>query len=288
VLHWAWTGDFRYAVDGNMDQGIHFISGLPRSGSTLLAALLRQNPRFHAGIISPAGGLFTVVTRAMGQDNETAVFVDDAKRRAVLRGLFDNYYEQEHPRQVVFDTNRLWAAKLGALKELFPEARTICCVRHPPWIFDSVERLVQRNPLQASKIFNFEAATTVYARYEMIGAGTGLVGYAFNALREAFYGPHSDRLMLLTYETLASDPARAMRAVYEFIGEPEFPHRFDQVEFSNDEFDVRLGAPGLHTVRPTVGYTPRETILPPDLFRRVEKDAFWGAPDAKRRGVPII
>ncbi|MBU0835751.1 MAG: sulfotransferase, partial [Gammaproteobacteria bacterium] len=27
----------------------HFISGLPRSGSTLLAALLRQNPRFHAG-----------------------------------------------------------------------------------------------------------------------------------------------------------------------------------------------------------------------------------------------
>jgi len=27
----------------------HFISGLPRSGSTLLAAILRQNLRFHAG-----------------------------------------------------------------------------------------------------------------------------------------------------------------------------------------------------------------------------------------------
>ena len=26
-----------------MDNGIHFISGLPRSGSTLLAAILRQN-----------------------------------------------------------------------------------------------------------------------------------------------------------------------------------------------------------------------------------------------------
>jgi sulfotransferase len=30
-----------------MQNGIHFISGLPRSGSTLLAAILRQNPRFH-------------------------------------------------------------------------------------------------------------------------------------------------------------------------------------------------------------------------------------------------
>jgi hypothetical protein len=30
-----------------MQDGTHFISGLPRSGSTLLAAILRQNPRFH-------------------------------------------------------------------------------------------------------------------------------------------------------------------------------------------------------------------------------------------------
>ena len=29
---------------------LHFISGLPRSGSTLLAGLLRQNPRFAAAI----------------------------------------------------------------------------------------------------------------------------------------------------------------------------------------------------------------------------------------------
>ncbi|MGI4764644.1 MAG: sulfotransferase, partial [Janthinobacterium lividum] len=32
---------------------MHFISGLPRSGSTLLAALLRQNPTVHAHISSP-------------------------------------------------------------------------------------------------------------------------------------------------------------------------------------------------------------------------------------------
>ena len=41
-----------------MQKVVHFISGLPRSGSTLLAAILRQNPRFHAGMSSPVASLF--------------------------------------------------------------------------------------------------------------------------------------------------------------------------------------------------------------------------------------
>ena len=36
---------------------VHLISGLPRSGSTLLAGLLRQNPQFHAGMTSPVVNL---------------------------------------------------------------------------------------------------------------------------------------------------------------------------------------------------------------------------------------
>ena len=47
-----------------MQNGIHFISGLPRSGSTLLAALLRQNPRFSAGMTSPVGSLFNAMLSA--------------------------------------------------------------------------------------------------------------------------------------------------------------------------------------------------------------------------------
>jgi len=41
-----------------MDNGIHFIAGLPRSGSTLLAGILRQNPRFHAAMTSPVGAMY--------------------------------------------------------------------------------------------------------------------------------------------------------------------------------------------------------------------------------------
>jgi sulfotransferase len=39
-------------------QRFHFISGRPRSGSTLLSAILSQNPRFNAGVSSPLAAFF--------------------------------------------------------------------------------------------------------------------------------------------------------------------------------------------------------------------------------------
>jgi len=36
----------------------HVISGRPQAGSTLTAAILRQNPHFHAGMSSPVASLF--------------------------------------------------------------------------------------------------------------------------------------------------------------------------------------------------------------------------------------
>ena len=66
----------------------HLISGLPRSGSTLLAALLRQNPRFHAAMTSPVGGLVDRILSAMSEYNECSVFILQKKNGADSEVLF--------------------------------------------------------------------------------------------------------------------------------------------------------------------------------------------------------
>src|ERR1700753_2342600 len=86
---------------------VHFISGLPRSGSTLLSALLRQNPRFCAGMSSPLAPLCVTLHQKMGT-GEFSLFFDEGRRLAMLRGLFDAYYSQATAGQLVFDTNRSW------------------------------------------------------------------------------------------------------------------------------------------------------------------------------------
>jgi len=98
---------------------IHFISGLPRSGSTLLAALLRQNPQFQAGMSGPLAGLFGALLGEMSARNEYSIFIDDAKRERILHGLFDNYYA-DSPAEVVFDTNRGWCAWCRRSPGCFP------------------------------------------------------------------------------------------------------------------------------------------------------------------------
>jgi sulfotransferase len=149
-----------------MKHGIHFISGLPRSGSTLLSALLLQNPALHAGISSPVGSLLGAMLRDVSQDNESAVLMDDAQREILLRGVFEGYYHALQETRTIFDTNRGWTTRLALLATLFPEAKIICCVRHIPWIIDSVERLLRANRFELSKIFAYDPSGTVYSRAE--------------------------------------------------------------------------------------------------------------------------
>lgn len=267
---------------------VNFISGLPRSGSTLLAALLRQNSRFHAHMSSPLAGMVDAMSSEMSNRNQYSAFITDEQRRRVLRGLFASYYGDDITANVIFDTSRTWCAKLPVLAALFPHFKVIACVRHVSWIIDSLERAIRSNALRPSFLVDFQTAGTVYNRAESVAMGEGIVGYPYNALKEAFYGEHASHLMLLQYETLVRDPAVAMAAVYDFIGEAPFKHDFENVHFDAGEFDERTGMPGLHAVGRKVLAPERMTVLPPDVFRRFENEAFWLNAQANVRGVRVV
>lgn len=252
---------------------MHFISGLPRSGSTLLAAILKQNPRFTAAMSSPVASFYRTMETAMGQQNADAVHVSDEQRERLLKGLFDSFYSGSEG--VVFDTNRMWMARMAAITRLFPDSKMICCVRDIAWILDSFERVHTRNPFEPSGIYSFDTCGTVFTRAEHLSSGRGVVGYAYNALKEALAGAHSDRILLVEYEDLCRSPESILAAIYAFLGEEAFAHDFERVEYNASEFDRNIGARGLHDVNGAVRWWERQTILPPDLFSNYRNDQFW-------------
>ncbi|MCB1884211.1 MAG: sulfotransferase [Geminicoccaceae bacterium] len=258
---------------------MHFISGLPRSGSTLLAGILRQNPRFHAGMTGPVGTLFGAMLAAMSPQAETALFLDEPMRRDLLRGLFDAYYKGHLDKALVFDTNRAWTARLPALKALFPDAKVVCCVRDVAWVMDSIERLVRKNAFLPSRLFaTADERATVFSRVEALAHRDRLVGYAWSALKEAYYGEHSSSLLIVEYDILVQRPKDCLRLVYEFLGETPFDHDFDDVDYDEPEFDRQLATPGLHAVHRKVEWKPRRTVLPPDLYEKFTNLSFWRDP----------
>lgn len=273
-----------------MKNGLHFISGLPRSGSTLLAGILRQNPKFHAAMSSPVGPLFNQVLNAMGATHEHAVFIDEEHRQDVLRGLFDSYYRNIHPNKLVFDTNRLWCSRMAALAVLFPNAKVIACVRDPIWVIDSFERLIRKNALMVSRMFPGEANATVFTRVDHLVSKLGTVGFAWNAVQEAFYGDHAHgRLIVVDYEALTGEPQRTITRLYEILDLQAFTHDFDNVSYEGGgEFDHWLGVPGLHSIAQKVQFVPRKSILPPELVGRFANQCFWRNTDANPSNVPVL
>lgn len=144
-----------------MTAKIHLISGLPRSGSTLLGALLRQNPRFYASMTSPVGSLVNRMLEAMSEENEYSVFITPEQKRALTLTIFSTFYEPQAQKKVIFDTNRLWCSKLSLIQELFPGSKVICCVRNVAWIMDSIERLIRKNAFDVSRMFTSLAQSLV-------------------------------------------------------------------------------------------------------------------------------
>ena len=255
----------------------HFITGLPRAGSTLLSALLLQNPRFHAGMTSPVGGLFRGLLNQLGAGSEFGPVVTTEQRRRLSRGLFESYYaDYAHSKDVIFDTNRMWSAQMPALMDLFPGAKLIACVRNVAWVMDSIERRYRANPYEITRLFSDDTErNTVYSRVETLAQRNRMVGYPWTALKEAFYGEHASSLLLVDYELLAQAPDKVLPLIYQFLGEPEYAHDFGQVKYDAPEFDEALGLHGLHQVHPKVSLQRRETILPPDLFEQYSKLSFW-------------
>jgi sulfotransferase len=272
-----------------MQRNVHFISGLPRSGSTLLAAILRQNPRFQADITGPVAYLCGVVHQNIAGSGEFSVLFDDARRAQMLRGMFDVYYAHVPPGNVIFDTNRTWTARSALLGALFPQCKILCCVREIGWILDSIERMRVKNPLRLSKLFSAQASESIYTRVDaLMHSEHGLVGSAWSTLREAWFSEEAGRLIVIPYEVLVRDPETTLRKLYDELGESYYKHDFANVSYEAPDYDNNLGMPGLHTVERVVELKARQAVIPPEIFSKYAKSHFWSNPETNVRGVKIL
>lgn len=271
----------------NKSRKVHFITGLPRSGSTLLASILRQNERIHADVSTPVLDTINSAITVLSS-SEAGPLVEQERRRAICKGIFDGFYTNT-TEDIIFDTNRLWTSSINLVHDLFPSAKLIACVRDIGWIMDSLERIFQQDPYATTRLFRPQGArSTVYSRLEPLAQSDQLVGSAWASLREAFYGKHANKILVVDYHILTSFPQKTLSAIYSFIGENDFAHDFENVSFESPVFDLAIGAKGLHTIRKRVKFDPRQTTLPPDLFERFQKMNFWQSPTGSHANILSI
>ena len=107
------------------------------------------------------------------------------------------------------------------------------------------------------------------------GGSVYAVGSTWTALKEAYYGEFSEKLLLIDYDLLTQYPQRSLQLIYTFLDEPAFEHDFDNVDYEEGEFDQALGVKDLHTVRRKVEFKSRRSVLPPELYQKYSEMDFW-------------
>jgi len=260
-----------------MSKKYNFISGLPRSGTTLLSTILNQNPRFSAGISDP----LEMYVNSVIKDTSTAVGMEAAvpipKRKEIIKGLFDSFYNDSN--EVCFNTNRGWSANTALLSDLFPDFKMIVCLREIPWILDSFEQLNSKNPYTVKPLYHHQQLGTVYERCGMLmGNMPNFGGYVAGPLanvKQSMFSNERQHICYVEYDTLVKHPLSTIQQIYTFLNEPYFDHDFNNVEASYDEFDEQTKIIGLHTVRKKIEFRQRQTVLPSDLWTQYESSSFW-------------
>lgn len=252
----------------------HFISGLPRSGSTLLSSILKQNPRFTAGITDPLQSYADAIIRATENIQGGRKLVETEKRKRIIRGIFNSYYEDGT--EVCFNTGRTWTGKTKLLKTLYPNFKMIVCVRSIPWILNSFEKLNAKEPLGTKPIYGNQQLHTVDQRcFSLMGAKGGVVMDPIKLMRSGIYSGDADHMIFVEYNALTKQPLETMKRIYDFIDEEYYDHDFDNVEDSYEEYDLDLKMDGLHTVRKRVEYIEGQRFIPPILWNEFLKHDFW-------------
>lgn len=258
---------------------IHFVSGLPRAGSTLLCNILAQNPRFHATATSGIMDVAFGVRNSWDKHVEFQANPDDEAKLRVLRAILFSYYETVQ-QPVVFDKCRGWNSLLEMAELLLGRpAKMLVPVRDVRDVLASFERLHRKQaalhqpPHEAQNYFQFQTAE---GRVQHWLNGDQQVGLAYNRIKDALRRGFGDRMYLVEFEKLTSEPEKEMERVYKFLGEEPFEHDFKHVEQVTWEDDAVHGYKDLHTIRKEVKpIEPRWPKVLGEFAKDFGKMNFW-------------
>jgi sulfotransferase len=81
-----------------------------------------------------------------------------------------------------------------------------------------------------------------------------------------------------------------MKEIYKFLNLPYYSHDFDNLEYSNEPFDMSCNLKNLHTVKRKVEYNPPRMILPPEIIEKYSSAnmEFWKFPQNTNQSVKTL
>lgn len=232
-----------------------FMAGLPRTGSTLLSAILSQNPDIlsegTSGLLELLWQNYNLfnknqfIKKSLENTNKTNV------QDNVLKGL-PNLYYKDNTKKYVVDKNRSWthASNIQIIKDYIDQNPKIIVMLRP------IQEIVE------SFYYIHKKNNTLQTLEQHIFNQDNPLMFPFAGLLNALQ-TNKNNLLLLTYKQLVEEPNIVIDKIYKFLNIPIYNHQFLNINNVYPEGDYGLN--GLHEVRSVIKLRNKKVKLPKEI-----------------------
>jgi sulfotransferase len=249
-----------------------FLSGLPRSGSTLLGTLLSQHPSVYVSPTSSVREMINYILKYRLGDTPYFDLNDmNSPGWGAARGLLYGHYANiEKP--LVVEKSRGWASDVGTAGNLIASSpKIVASVRPIPEVISSFilvsERMTTTSQIELElEYVNREKnpwtlSRMVWEKYVYAG---------WRSLKTGFEN-HPENFHLLEYRELVDNPQETLDKVFEYLDVDPHPILTSGLVNLSPEDDSKFGLTGLHTLRSEVKRTspPAQEVLGEECY------SFW-------------
>lgn len=217
------------------------LAGLPRSGSTLLSAILDQNPEIHAEGNSALVQLMWDLWVSAEQNASEQLQANHRTADDMIRALPAIYYKNINAQHIV-DKCRTWVlpANMELLRRFITDKpRVIVLTRPIEQIVASFVRVRKENGWQGDLEADLWQPNSEVLMRPLAGV-------------EWAKANNNGEFLFITYDELVDDTPDVLASIYRFCDFDPFDHSLTNIVNNHQEDDSIYNMIGLHDVRPTI------------------------------------
>jgi len=243
---------------------LFFLVALPRSGNTLLASILNQNP----DIAATANSMTLEIMKVLFLLKETDVFKNYPDHKSldnVLNTVFDNYYK-DWPQRIIVDRGPVTTpGNFNLMQKHFGNRfKVIVLVRDLIDVLASFVKWFENEPTAYPNKLGKNIEEKLWALMDKNGS----IAKELIAIQNAFN--YKELCHFIKYDDLVKNPQQTISNLYQFLDEPLYPHQFSnlkQFQLNGIGYDDKELGNNLHMIRTEVRKedNPYKSMIPKSI-----------------------
>ena len=240
-----------------MKKTYHFMAGLPRSGSSVLAALLNQHPEVYSSPQTDLIGMLYEINQAVPAYESFKAGLLHKGYQNVMNNMAENFYAHID-KPIIIDKNRGWGTPYN-WDNLAPyvnkDGKVILTIRPILEVLASFVKISRKTQKVTGNLpyLNQEMWTTDYrpendAQVDNLMQSNGEIERAIYSIANLLKN-HGDKVYVVWFDDLLQSPQNTMNGITDFLGISRANYNFNSIKEVDTHDDISgYGVAGLHDV----------------------------------------